>query len=91
MAGALVAGGVLASTKWPGARWLSGAVGGGLAFAALTDTCAMGALLARLPYNRSDNCDIDVILGELVGRPQNSGVTLDTVEVGDNMYGQRAS
>jgi rhodanese-related sulfurtransferase len=31
---------------------LSAGVGGGLVFAGLTDTCAMGLLLAKLPYNR---------------------------------------
>ena len=31
---------------------LSGGVGAGLVFAALTDTCAMGMLIARMPWNR---------------------------------------
>lgn len=31
---------------------LSAFVGGGLAFAGLTDTCGMGMLLARMPWNR---------------------------------------
>lgn len=52
VAGSLVASGVLASTVVPKAKWLSGAVGGGLVFAALSNTCAMGNLLSRLPYNR---------------------------------------
>lgn len=33
-------------------------VGSGLVFAGVTDTCAMGMLLARLPYNRAAACDI---------------------------------
>lgn len=33
--------------------WLSAFVGLGLIHAALTDSCAMGLLLARLPWNRS--------------------------------------
>ena len=33
--------------------WLAGFVGAGLVFAAVTDTCAMGMLLARLPWNRA--------------------------------------
>lgn len=53
-AGSLVAAGVLASTVAPKTKWLSGAVGGGLAVAALTDTCAMGMVLARMPWNRRD-------------------------------------
>lgn len=52
VAGSLVLGGVLASTVVPKAKWLSGAVGGGLIFAAVSNTCAMGAALSRLPYNR---------------------------------------
>ena len=52
VAGALVAGSILASLRFPKARFLAGGIGAGLATAALTDTCAMGAALARLPYNR---------------------------------------
>lgn len=33
--------------------WLAGLVGAGLVFAAATDTCTMGLLLARLPWNRA--------------------------------------
>jgi hypothetical protein len=36
-------------------------VGGGLVFAGITDTCGMGMLLARMPWNRtgsdSSNCE----------------------------------
>jgi rhodanese-related sulfurtransferase len=32
--------------------WLSGFVGAGLVFSALTDSCAMGTMLAKLPFNR---------------------------------------
>jgi rhodanese-related sulfurtransferase len=52
VAGSLVAGSILASLRFPKARFLAGGVGAGLATAALTDTCAMGAALATLPYNR---------------------------------------
>ena len=65
VAGGLVLGGVLASTFVPRLKWLSAAVGGGLATAALTDSCAMGALLARLPYNRGTGCDLQTVLAEL--------------------------
>ncbi|MFI9366574.1 rhodanese-like domain-containing protein [Kitasatospora sp. NPDC053057] len=51
-AGSIVLLGVLADLARPGARWVSAAVGGGLVFSALTNSCAMGALLGRLPYNR---------------------------------------
>ena len=54
VAGALVAGSILASLRFPKARFLAGGVGAGLTAAALTDTCAMGAALSKLPYNRGD-------------------------------------
>ena len=69
VAGSLVLLGILASLMWPPARFLSGAVGAGLAIAALTNTCAMGMLLAKLPYNRAtSSCDVDMIVGQLTGR-----------------------
>lgn len=53
-AGALVLSGVVLGTLlhpyWYG---LSGFVGAGLVFAGVTDTCAMGMLLARMPWNRA--------------------------------------
>jgi rhodanese-related sulfurtransferase len=51
-AGSLVAAGILASTVTPKAKWLSGAIGGGLVFAAVSNTCAMGMALAKMPWNR---------------------------------------
>jgi rhodanese-related sulfurtransferase len=53
-AGSLVLVGMLAGRYLsPRARMLSGAIGTGLTISALTDTCAMGAALARLPINRT--------------------------------------
>lgn len=53
-AGVLVLVGMLAGRYLtPTARLLTGAVGTGLTFSALTDTCAMGSALARLPFNRA--------------------------------------
>jgi rhodanese-related sulfurtransferase len=65
VAGSLVAGGVLASLRFPKAKFLSGAVGGGLVFAALSNTCLMGALLAKLPHNRAANADVDAAVAAL--------------------------
>ncbi|MFF8322853.1 DUF2892 domain-containing protein [Streptomyces bobili] len=36
----------------PGPHWLSGAIGGGLVFSGVTNTCGMTAALAELPHNR---------------------------------------
>jgi rhodanese-related sulfurtransferase len=51
-AGSLVVAGILGSTVAPKAKWLSGFVGGGLAFAAVSNTCAMGMALAKMPWNK---------------------------------------
>ncbi|MDA4889024.1 rhodanese-like domain-containing protein [Streptomyces sp. MS2A] len=51
-AGSLVAAGFVAGRFWRPAHWLSGAIGAGLAFSGVTDTCGMAAVLARLPHNR---------------------------------------
>ena len=67
-AGSLVLGGVLASVVRPRAKWLSGAIGGGLAIAALTDTCAMGMALARMPWNRRGAGNPTSPIEELVAR-----------------------
>lgn len=40
-------------------------VGSGLVFAGVTDTCAMGMLLARLPYNRPAGCDVPAMVRAL--------------------------
>ncbi len=52
-AGALVTGGLVAGELVsPKLRVLAGAVGAGLAFSAATNTCAMGAALSKMPWNR---------------------------------------
>lgn len=68
VAGALVTTGVALSLKLPRAKYLAGAIGIGLSTAALTNTCAMGALLARLPYNRPSGTDVGAVVGELTAR-----------------------
>jgi rhodanese-related sulfurtransferase len=44
----------------------SAAVGLGLIFAGVTDTCTMGMLLATLPYNRGASCDAETIVQRFV-------------------------
>jgi rhodanese-related sulfurtransferase len=66
VAGSLVLAGILGSLAVPGLRFLSGVVGAGLAIAALTNTCLMGNLLARLPYNRgAASCDVGAVVAQL--------------------------
>lgn len=52
VAGLLVLAGVLLSLVSPWFILLSGFVGAGLMFSAVTDTCGMGMMLARMPWNR---------------------------------------
>lgn len=52
VAGSIVALSILASLVWPPARFVAGFIGAGLVFASVTNTCAMGMLLTKLPYNR---------------------------------------
>jgi rhodanese-related sulfurtransferase len=66
VAGSLVLAGILSSVAVPKLKWLSAGIGAGLATAAVTNTCAMGMLLARLPYNRGPRCDADAIVRQLV-------------------------
>ncbi|MFV0459342.1 MAG: rhodanese-like domain-containing protein [Actinomycetales bacterium] len=65
VAGGLVASGVLASVAVPRAKWLAGAIGAGLMTAALTDSCLMGSLLSKLPYNRDVEPDLSRVLDTL--------------------------
>ena len=69
VAGSLVLTGILASIVAPKAKWLSAAIGAGLTTAALTNTCAMGAALSRLPYNRDASTDLPTVIARLTGVP----------------------
>jgi rhodanese-related sulfurtransferase len=66
-AGSLVLAGILTSLRWPKARFLSGAIGGGLVFSAVSNTCGMAAVLAKLPYNRSSEEATDRAVSSLLG------------------------
>lgn len=66
LAGGLAAtGGLLALLVSPLFGLLSAAIGSGLVIAGLTDACGMAMVLARLPYNRADGCDVDAMVGAL--------------------------
>jgi rhodanese-related sulfurtransferase len=52
-AGSIVFGGVLLSYfVHPYFIWLSGFIGAGLVFAGVTDTCGMGMVIAKMPWNQ---------------------------------------
>ncbi|MFI7523923.1 rhodanese-like domain-containing protein [Micromonospora globbae] len=67
VAGSIVLLSVVGSVFVPGLKWVAGFIGAGLTFAAVTNTCAMGMMLSKLPYNRGASCDLDTIIGQLRG------------------------
>ncbi|MFF5187298.1 rhodanese-like domain-containing protein [Streptomyces sp. NPDC000345] len=67
VAGTLVLVSGVAGLFLPGLHLIGTAVGAGLAVAALTNTCAMGMLLSKLPYNRGPRTDIDTVVAALRG------------------------
>ncbi len=65
VAGSISLVGILGSIFVPKAKWLAGAVATGLTFSAVSNTCAMGNALGRLPYNKGAGCDVDAVLTEM--------------------------
>jgi rhodanese-related sulfurtransferase len=65
VAGSIVFLAVMGSLLLPGLQYLAAAIGAGLTIAALTNTCTMGMLLAKLPYNRGASCDLDTVVNRL--------------------------
>jgi len=65
VAGALSLSAIIVSVFVPRAKWLAGGVASGLLFSAVSNTCMMGSVLAKLPYNQTDNCDIPRVLAEM--------------------------
>lgn len=65
-AGAIAAtGGVLALAVNPLFAIVPALLGSGLVFAGATDTCMMGMLIAKLPYNRPASCDVSAMVRAL--------------------------
>jgi rhodanese-related sulfurtransferase len=65
VAGGLVFAGVVGSLFVPELKFVSGAVGAGLVFAAVSNSCLMGTLLSKLAYNRTASCDVDAVVRQL--------------------------
>ncbi|WP_137992753.1 rhodanese-like domain-containing protein [Streptomyces vilmorinianum] len=55
----------LAGLLVPGLHLIGTAVGAGLTYAALSNTCAMGVLLSKLPYNRGPRTGIRTVIASL--------------------------
>ncbi|MFJ9809248.1 rhodanese-like domain-containing protein [Streptomyces sp. NPDC101158] len=67
VAGSLVLATGLVGVFVPGAHLIGTAIGAGLTYAAVSNTCAMGVLLSKLPYNRGPRTDIRTVIAELRG------------------------
>jgi rhodanese-related sulfurtransferase len=66
VAGSLVLAGALGGLLlWRPLTLISMFVGGGLTFAAITNTCGMAILLSKLPYNQGANCDVRQVIHQL--------------------------
>lgn len=61
VAGLIVLTGILLSFILPWFVLLSAFVGAGLTFSAITDTCGMGMMLARMPWNRGPKAGSDAV------------------------------
>ncbi|SEE04735.1 rhodanese-like domain-containing protein [Streptomyces sp. TLI_105] len=66
----LVAGSIVLATGLvgvfvPGAHLIGTAIGAGLTYAALSNSCAMGVLLSKLPYNRGPRTDVRTVIAGL--------------------------
>ncbi|MEV4256226.1 rhodanese-like domain-containing protein [Spirillospora sp. NPDC049652] len=66
-AGSLVLAGAVAGAFWKPALILSGGVAAGLVYSAVSNTCAMAAMLSKLPHNRPRTGDLDATLAALKG------------------------
>ena len=73
VAGSMALAAVLGSIAVSKLKWIAAAIGGGLSVAALTNTCAMGMALARLPYNRTATCDAQSVVSQLVSSSRSVG------------------
>ncbi|MET9885567.1 rhodanese-like domain-containing protein [Streptomyces sp. NPDC006430] len=65
VAGAIVLVTGLAALLVPGLHLIGTAVGAGLTYSALSNTCTMGVLLSKLPYNRGPRSDIRTVIASL--------------------------
>ncbi len=67
-AGTVVLAGLGLGLLHPAWQLLCAGIAGGLVFSALTNTCGMAALLAKLPHNRPRATDLDATLAALTHR-----------------------
>ena len=70
VAGSIVLTSVVGSIAVPKAKWIAAAIGGGLTYAAVSNTCAMATVLSKLPYKRGDTASAEILVSNL--RPSSS-------------------
>lgn len=68
VAGSIVLTSIVGSVAVPKLKWVAAGIGGGLTFAAVSNTCAMADVLSRLPYNRRSGPDPDALIAMLDSR-----------------------
>ncbi|OBH10078.1 rhodanese-like domain-containing protein [Mycobacterium sp. E1747] len=67
VAGSVVLSSVVGSVVVPRLKWVAALIGGGLTYAALSNTCAMATVLSKLPYNRGAAPDVKAVVSRLDG------------------------
>jgi rhodanese-related sulfurtransferase len=65
VAGSVVLSSVVGSIAIPRLKWVAAFIGGGLTYAALSNTCAMATGLSKPPYNQGAASDPKTILSQL--------------------------
>jgi len=65
VAGSIVLSSVVGSVAVPRLKWLAAAIGAGLTYAAVSNTCATATALSKLPYNRGAASDAKTVLAQL--------------------------
>lgn len=68
VAGSIVLSSIVGSVAVPKLKWVAAGIGGGLTFAAVSNTCAMADALSKLPYNRPSRPDADALIALLHSR-----------------------
>jgi len=69
VAGSIVLTSVVGSIAVPKAKWIAAAIGAGLTYAAVSNTCAMATALSKLPYNRGAAADAETLVAHLESAP----------------------
>ncbi len=68
VASAIILASLVGGSVLPPLRLVAAGVAGGMLVAAITDTCLMARVLAKLPYNRGSSCDVDMHLRGMAER-----------------------